>query len=402
VKVAEGVRFRPPRVPPGPELDFVLARAFGPTVVRPFGPLEPAAILGLARALDLEARIGARHPADRLVADTDPRTAEAFARASREAVANQLQLQAVARDVARVAADLGLPLVLLKFAALAASGAVSRGARRASDLDVLVDPARATLLRRTLLSQGYADSDLRAQEQELSALRHPSGRPVEIHRLMLGVRLQGRGSATVPGLAEQGLLVSAPDLPGEVFVPRGDVCMAHAVVHGIAQHGGGDYPFLRVVGDVIDLGGAAAPQPLPAWIAADVSPQEWEATLALARSLAAGRGLALLGRICPPEGLLLRHVVAAATDLEYRRALKLLAIRRPLTDRPRGLARALTLARGLWLTATEIDAVYGRPGSRLGYLARRMARPFDLAGRALRAFRGQLAVRRRQEEAPPE
>jgi hypothetical protein len=402
VKVAEGVRFQPPRVSPAPELDFVLARAFGPPVVRPFGKLQPKLLLGLARALDLEARIGARNPVDRLVGETDPDTAEGFARARREAVANHLQLEAVARDVARVAADLRLPLVLLKFAALAATGAVSRGARRASDLDLLVDPSRATLLRRTLISQGYADSDLRAQEQELSALRHPSGRPVEIHRLMLGVRLQGRGSATVQGLAEHGLLAPVPGLPGEVFAPRSDVCLAHAVVHGIAQHGGGDYPFLRVVGDVIDLGGAGGPQPLPAWIAADVSPQEWEATLALARSLAAGRGLALLGRISPPEGLLLRHVVAAATDPEYRRALKLLAIRRPLTDRPRGLARLLTMGRGLWLTDAEIDVVYGKPRSRLGYLARRVLRPLDLARRALGAARGHLAQRQRAEQAPPE
>jgi hypothetical protein len=48
----------------------------------------------------------------------------------------------------------------------------------------------------------------------------------------------------------------------------------------------------------------------------------------------------------------------------------------------------VVLARNVWgalrLTDGQIDALYGRPRSRLGYVYRRLTRPFDLAGRLAR------------------
>ena len=101
----------------------------------------------------------------------------------------------------------------------------------------------------------------------------------------------------------------------------------------------------------------------------------------LAADLTLGRPASGLAARSEEPGRLLRHWLAGHLDEDYRRALK---VRRemqvpPGTSAPRAHLEAAR--RALLLDDDQIDAIYGRPASRAGYLARRLWRPFDLAGR---------------------
>jgi hypothetical protein len=172
---------------------------------------------------------------------------------------------------------------------------------------------------------------------------------------------------------------------------------AHAIGHAIAHHGFSPHTYvaLRMVADLIDLGAhsddghlgrAAAPL-----VAGEVAPDEIAASLALAARLARG-DLSFLepGTGSSPEGVLLRHFVAGRLDEDYRRALGW----RRIGARVHGpFSLAAGVRHSLVLTDTQIDVIYGRPRSRLGYLGRRLARPFDLVRRAARYGAGHLRVR---------
>jgi hypothetical protein len=83
-------------------------------------------------------------------------------------------------------------------------------------------------------------------------------------------------------------------------------------------------------------------------------------------------------------GVMLRHLVAGATNESYAHSLKF----RSLRDRPRemGAARATarTLQGALFLTRGQVDKLYGPPKTELGYWGWRLWRPFDLLLRAAR------------------
>jgi hypothetical protein len=389
-------RFHPPLVEYGPALRWALLRAFGP--VELLESVEPPALLpedatatvALALRLELAARIAARHPRQRLTAELGEEGAAALARERTAATAMGLQIAEVARDVAEVASVAGLPIAFLKFMALEAAGYLAPGARSACDVDLLVPARAAESFWRALQTAGFSSPGQAGYEHQLPTLIGPRGGAVEIHRMIPGVRLAGRGSATWEDLEKAGLLEPLPPqagFPGACTIPAAEVLAAHAAVHGLGQHGfwPGSYPLFRMVADLIDLGGSgesdlgALTESAGHWIERDVPPAEVEALRALCRRLAAGETPG--AGWDAPEETLLRHLVAGRLDADYEAALRLALFRRQPSDRPAPLRLAGAIASTLWLSRPQIDALYGKPRGPLGYAGRRLARPFDLLGR---------------------
>ncbi len=240
------------------------------------------------------------------------------------------------------------------------------------------------------MAAGYRESDVPDKEHQLPPLRRSGGGVLELHGLLPGVRLgPGRASATFETLAERGLLVPLPDWPGRCFRPAPTVLAAHALVHGIAQHGHfpDAYALLKMVADLADLGfageaGEALASQVAPWVARDLSAGETAAARELCAALAAGGEPASDS----PADLLLRHILAGRLDADYVRSLKLGLFRGHPSDEPAALRLGRSLLRALVLTRGQIDAIYGRPASAWGYLGRRVARPFDLAWRLARSL----------------
>lgn len=369
----------------------MLLRAFGPPDAPFLEEVEPAATLAAARRFEVSPRVAARLGRSRLAAELGSEAAAGFQRDLLATVAQGLRLQALLMDVAAVAAERSIPLVLLKYAALEASGALVPGSRAACDLDLMAPPERAGELQEALVGRGFRASGLPDSEHQLPALIHPAGGILEVHRLVLGVRPDGAGSATVATLERAGLLVPATDLPG-CFLPAREVQMAHVLVHGIGQHGfwPDSYPLLRTLSDLADLGfhdETAAPLARRAagLVARDVSEAEAEAVRELCAALVAGEDVVLSGREGAPfsrsagEGaLLLRHILAGRLAPDYASALRLSLFRAQPSDRPPAVRLVRSVLGAVFLSRAQIDAIYGRPRHPLGYLGRRLARPFDL------------------------
>ena len=371
------LRFTPPDIPVPPEVRWMLLRAFGPPGAPFAEAVEAAGALAAARRFEVSPRVAARQGRARLAEELGAETATGFQRDLTAAAAQGLRLEALLREIAAVAAEREIPLVLLKFAALSAAGTVAPGARTACDLDLLVPPRRAGELQEALCARGFRSSGLPDSEHQLPALLHPAGGMVEVHRLMLGVRPDGGASATVAALEQAGLLAPAPDLPG-CFLPAREAQMAHVLVHGIGQHGfwPDSYPLLRMLADLIDLGfheEEAPAQRAARLVARDVAAEEAEAVKDLCRALAAGGDL-----IERQAAVLLRHILAGRLDADYAASLRLSLFREQPSDRLPVVRMLRTALSAVFLSRAQIDAIYGPPRHRLGYLGRRLARPFDL------------------------
>ncbi len=370
------VRFRPPRLAITSHVRWMLLRAFGPPGTPFAAPVEPAEALAMARRFEVSARIAARQGRERLAAELGPDAADGFARDRMVAAASGMRLMAAAHRIAERAALLGVPVTLLKFAALEGTGVLAAGSRGACDIDVLAPESRTGDLQQALLAASYHGSGLPEYEHQLPALTDPQGGAVEIHRLLPGVRIAGGSSATWEALDRAALLVPLPDLPGRCSAPAREVQAAHTLVHGLGQHGfwPSSYSLFRMVADLIDLG------PLTdralAWVAQDIPAGEAEAVRRLCSRLAAGEVDTSLWDA--PEETLLRHLLAGRLDPEYESALRLGLFRSQPSDRPPAGRLARTVLGTVFLSNAQIDAIYGPPRSRLGYLGRRLARPFDL------------------------
>lgn len=377
------IRFAPPDVLVPPEVRWMLLRAFGPPGAPFPEAFDPAGALQAARRFEVSPRVAARQGRARLAAELGAETAAGFQRDLTTAAAQGLRIEALQRKVVAAAGEREIPLVLLKLAALHAAGVLAPGARTACDLDVLVPPERAGELQAALLGSGFRSSGLPDSEHQLPALLHTGGGMVEVHRLIPGVRPDAAGSATVAALDRAGLLEPAPGLPG-CFLPVRAAQMAHVLVHGIGQHGfwPDSYPLLRTLADLIDLGfhdDAVAPAARRAaeLVARDVAQEEVEAVKELCRALAEGTPAPL----SPAAAALLRHILAGRLDADYAASLRLSLFRDQPSDRPPAVRIARTALAAVFLSRAQIDAIYGRPRHPLGYLGRRIARPFDLLRR---------------------
>lgn len=388
-----GLRFRPPPFPlDDPALRWVLLRAFGPAAAPAPESVDGERAGELARELSLAARIAARRGPAALTAELGPAGAAPWLAAGRAAAARALQIEGLRREVVRVAQSLDVPLVLLKFAALEASGRLLPGSRSASDLDVLVALPDAPRLIAALRAAGFATGDEPDQEHQWPTLFR-RGVALELHRHLPGVEAPGEPGrfATAPELAAAGALI---EIETRVFRPADPLLVAHLLAHGLAQHGltPEAYPTLRLFADLSDLGfGTAGDETwneVRRWLPSALSPEEVSAALDLLRALEAGR-LDLKG----PARTLLDHLLAGTFDPAYRQALKLRLFAPPLSEGGKTRAFFTFLRRTVWLTDSQIDDIYGPPRTRWGYAARRLARPLDLVVRSARAAAAALTRR---------
>lgn len=371
------LRFDPPDLAPPPAAAWMLARALG-SPGAPAPAVAAEAALAMARRFEVAARIAGRQGKARLAAELGEEGAHAFDRERRAAAATGVRLLETVREVEEVAAGLGLPLVWLKLAALDASGVPVLGRRVACDVDVLVSAAAARDLHRALARRGF-EAAREGAEHQLPALAHPARGAVEIHRLIPGVRPDGRRAATFESLAAAGLLVQVEGREGAVHAPAPTALAAHLLVHGLAQHGywPESYSLLKMVADLADLGlgeDAALAREAAALVSRDVSPEEAEAASGLCRELTAGR----LPQPADRAGRLLAHVLAGRLDADYEKALRLGVFHRQPSDRPEAVRLLRSLTATVFLTRARVDAIYGKPRGALGYLGRQVARPFDL------------------------
>ncbi len=119
------------------------------------------------------------------------------------------------------------------------------------------------------------------------------------------------------------------------------------------------------------------------WIAQDVDERDLLAALRLCRVLAggelAGRGAEL--EEDGPARALLHYCLALTLDPSYLRSLRLVFLTQKTSDRRRVAVLARTLARGVFPTRAQIDLIYGPQRGWLGYLWKRLWRPFDVVVR---------------------
>ena len=380
----------------------MLQRAFGPED----GPVPEAidgnAAAALARRLDLAPRLRARAGASRLRRELGDAAASHLVAAHGVAALSAERLLAAARSIAEAAAAARLPITFLKGVALHVSGRVAAGARFFSDVDVLAPAGRAEALQSCLQGAGFRSAGSPAGgDHELPKLVSAAGDVVEVHHYVPGLRAGGEhGYATLDALAAEGQLVPFPGWPGEVFTPSTTVLVAHALVHGIAQSGFSPqaYPMTRMLADLVDLGlgkddGARLLDPAYVAVARELSREEVEAARHLCALLVAGQE-PLTGRPETPESRLLAHALAGPLEARYQSWMKIRALAAGPSLLPRPLAWARAVGRAVVIGDNQAQAIYGRPRRKGSAKARRLARPFDLAWRLVRALGAGASLRR--------
>ncbi len=411
-------RFRPPHVEIDATIGWVLARSFGPTDAELGPPPDPAGAVERARQLDLAARIGARTPVEILQRELGAERARELLVASAVVGAINTRLLALAHEIAALAEAAHAPVVFLKGIALLASGTVRDNARALSDVDVLVRDGDAPALIGRLREAGFVSADFPPTEYHFPPLTRGASEMIEVHVRVLGVRATPDGPwVGLDDLLSLGHLGTLPGWPATTCAPSVEFLRAHALVHGLAQHGltPDDYPMTRMFCDLVDLGpngGAPTGPPEHApGLAIDARPDEVSAALALCESLRAGAAAGIDSAGAHPEQrALLHHLVLGPGDERYRAALRLQALLSFPTD--------LSPARYWWRKIIEtvfpsrgqLDVIYGPRRTRLGYALLRLWRPFDLALRTIRysvlALRGRTRSRAAVEPViranPPE
>jgi hypothetical protein len=192
-------------------------------------------------------------------------------------------------------------------------------------------------------------------------------------------------------LLDHGYCQELADFGDRCFVPAFEVLLSHVLVHGIAQHGLSPtaYPMMRMLADVQDLaideaGWSRYLNGAFNWISSDVSRAEVEAVAELACRLGDGEHPRAFAEENSNPARLLRHVIAGVLDDEYQRSLRIRAQADPQREGTWTASTVRNVVKAVVLTDAQIDAIYGRPNSKLGYLARRIFRPLDLAVRAVR------------------
>lgn len=233
-------------------------------------------------------------------------------------------------------------------------------------------------LAAALRSRGFQQADGVAEcDHQLLPFERERGERVELHRFLPGVSRPGeRRFAGVEDLEAAGVLRPVAGWPEGTRVPNADVLAAHALVHGIAQHGLAprSYPLMRMLADLIDLGatgleGGALLARAHAWIARHVSLEEISAVHATVSALAAGR---------VENSALLDHVLAGLLDDRYVASLKLRGLGSEPSQRPQVVARSRAAWHALFPGRARLAGLAPGQSTALGAVLR----PFVVAWRA--------------------
>ena len=420
----------PPPVVPTPEVDWLLHRAVG--------PVEPAAadaealdrdrLVKSGKALWLLPRIRSRIARQQIEVELGGSTAWLIDRLWRQSTASAMRHEEVCRHIAEVAGQAAIPVIFLKGMVLQLGGAIRPGSRMTADIDILVAESQAEELQQRLLEAGCRRSGLRPTEQHLPVITHKLGAQIEIHYRLAGVRLAGGDDATAEACREEGRVRPVAGFPQLCSVTDEELTVAHLLVHALAKHRRAPtiYPGFQVLADLQDLGyspagGKTVTPRSRRWIAAEVGDELIDATLTLLGRLEAGeRAVEIVteGRGDEPGvlhssgvdsavgsmatasaaagssiALLLRHLLAGALDRDYQQSLKLTNLVRAGDGGLRADWFARTW-RAVWLTPAQIDILYGKPRTPLGYLGWRLLRPFHLMGKSVVSARAWWKVRR--------
>jgi len=396
-----GIRFRPPRFLGSPEIDWALLRAFGAADPVALEGLDQEATCEVARRLLLQPRIRSRIPRELLEAEIGSQAVAAFDRETVLQAGMLVQHEQACRDLASLAQGMSVPLILLKGMALHFHGVISPGGRRIADIDVLVPRESSERFHRALIESGCEPSGIRAPDHHLSVLRHSLGSAIEVHHEIDGVRLDEDGYATAGQCFDIGLVVRSEGMETGVYLPSRPLLVAHLLAHGLSHHGKApdSYPALQMLADLQDVTSDPIEEtPVPDealdWIALDVSRDEAEATMALVRDLSRGVRASDLLRGEDSTAVLLRHLLAGSLSEEYRRALRLSRRLDPPGGQGRMMGVTRTAWQAVWLSRTQVEMLYGKPRTKLGYLGWRLWRPFDVAGRTVQSAVAWLRLRR--------
>lgn len=379
---AEGVRATP-------ELEWVVLRAFGGPDVSFPAPVYGAGAVDVARRLALLPRLVHAAGPGRLEAELGREAAAEALSEYRESALSSAKLVALARLAGRVAGARGIRVAALKHAALCLSGASSPAARGAVDADVLVSDAEAARLLEALAGAGIAVSASPAYEHQHRPLLHPRAGMLELHRHLPGVRPSPEESEMrLEDVVARGL--AAPLSGGEpgLLVPRPALLLAHALAHGLFQHGlePAAYPAWKLLGDLADLRRAAGDrlldEALP-FVASEVEEGDARAAWELPALLGSVGAGAVLARPEAPEARLLAHLVRGALDPRYPATLKL----RNLAAAPADRGGLPGLLRNAWhalaIGPSQARVLYGAD-TPAKYVLALAARPFHLAARLVR------------------
>lgn len=314
-------RLAPPLSRHGPELDWVLARAFGPagatSKASPDVSFRQAHALDLCRGLGLGGRIAGRTPADLLERELGREGQRALAFERLRLLGTNRELSDAARRVREVAQPLGINPLWLKFAALSARGFVEPGDREARDVDLLATEPEGVALHAALVRAGFRAVPGPSAAHQLPALVADSGAAVEIHRCIWGVSVSG-GASTLEDLLQHDAVTSLPDGTATL---RDDLLAAHALVHGLVQHRSRpkEYAPFRALADLIDLQAWRFSQArIHAAIAGLLSQADIASATELARALRHGTPSAHLAE---RDQALLANLLAASLDADFQSAL---------------------------------------------------------------------------------
>jgi hypothetical protein len=397
-----------------PELDWLLARAFGP--MRPDGDisdgLDVERLVAQGRDLALLGRIRSRSTQNYLAAQIGDPATEVLNQTRREITVAAMRNGEVCRRIAGLSRDRPIPVIFLKGLALQLTGVTPPGSRVTGDIDILVPKHQAQTLHERLVEEGGRQSGLRDSDQHLSLVTDGLGASIEVHYHLKGLDLEGAGIegpvandglvATATECFDLGLVDPAPELPDHCYVTSEKLTVAYLLVHALAHHALAPaiYPGLQFLADLQDLGyslagGKEISQTILKWISSEVSADLVTASLSLLGRLENGERASEIAAGTDGAAVVLHHLLAGAFDEEYRLSLKL---GNQLTRVDGGLRQdwPRRIWRALWLTPTQIDLLYGKPKTKLGYIGWQLWRPFHLVEKSISSGRAWLKLRRRR------
>ena len=394
-----GVRFWPPNVPLGTGVQWALLRALAPPGFE--NPQLRPAKLGLTSAsrLGLLPRIFARQPRELLRSELD----DCFVTAYQQVhllVARGLALERTLQVVNDAARSLSVRYVLLKGAAIMRHLQTNLGLRGACDIDLLLLEPDAARLHHELITRGYSLLTPTHPRHHLATLTDTQGNAIELHTEVPCFGLSAtKRSVSVQDLVAHLQATPVSALSDWALLPTREFLVAHAVVHGIVQHGYSpkNYPLMRMLADVSDLSNGSSNvdfNRIYSWVTPSVSSHELRALLELSDALSHGRIEATWQRR-DGVGRLLRHLVLGACDESYANGLKLYnALHVFRTFGPRSFLREYGRAT-FALPVEDLRHIYGSRAQGREFWFKLM-RPIDVVRRVFTMLPGAGTVFARQ------